>query len=149
MKAKVLISFYSGESGRKAHRVYLEPAFEQAQKDLDLILETNPDRSFEIQECEVFDYRPNLGTPLFFQIDAKPKRLNPTLLEVNDACETIMCGLTGGITPILNAEDTLKLIDLAVKWNRAFEVHREKVISGMTDELIDKEARAANSKGRS
>lgn len=55
MKAKVLISFYKGEGGHKAHRVYLEPDFEQAQKDLDMIQDADSlGKDWELQECEVY-----------------------------------------------------------------------------------------------
>lgn len=58
MKAKVLIKYYPGESGHKALRVYLEPAFDQAEKDLELIQQAGALDTFHIQECEVFDYKP-------------------------------------------------------------------------------------------
>lgn len=57
-KAKVLISYYSGESGFTVHRVYLEPHFNQAEKDLDMCKELSFSKDIKLEECEV--YEPNI-----------------------------------------------------------------------------------------
>jgi hypothetical protein len=58
MKAKLLISFYRSEGGHKVHRVYLEPHFEQAQKDLDMIQDADSlGKDWELQECEVYNWK--------------------------------------------------------------------------------------------
>ena len=55
MKAKVLISFYKGEGGHKAHRVYIEEWLAQAEKDLDLLLSCNSSLTWELQDVELYN----------------------------------------------------------------------------------------------
>jgi len=55
MKAKVLISYYSQESGHQTHRVYLEKDYPQAEKDLKLISDADQlGKNWELSECELF-----------------------------------------------------------------------------------------------
>lgn len=55
MKAKVLISSYPQESGYKTHRVYLEKDYEQAEKDLSLIVDADQcGKDWKLSECELF-----------------------------------------------------------------------------------------------
>jgi len=54
MKLKILMSYYPREGGTKLHRAYLERDFQQAEDDLYLINSTNPDRTFEIVEVDLF-----------------------------------------------------------------------------------------------
>jgi len=57
MKAKLLISYYTFESSHKVHRVYLEPHFEQAQKDLTMIQDADSlGKNWELQECEIYNW---------------------------------------------------------------------------------------------
>jgi hypothetical protein len=58
MKAKLLISFYRNEGGHKVHRVYLEPNFEQAQQDLEMIQDADSlGKDWELQECDVYNWK--------------------------------------------------------------------------------------------
>jgi len=58
MKCKVLVSYYQYDGGKPiALRVYLESDFEQAQKDLDMILETNSDKEYKLIDSEVFNLK--------------------------------------------------------------------------------------------
>lgn len=54
MKAKVLISYYSDGSCHDAHRVYLEKDYEQAEKDLALVI-IDGCKNWELSECELFN----------------------------------------------------------------------------------------------
>lgn len=55
-KSKVLVSYYRGEGGHKTHRVYLEKDFEQAEKDLNLILEADSlGKEWELQDSELYN----------------------------------------------------------------------------------------------
>jgi len=57
MNAKALISFYAREGGHKVHRIYLEPQFEQAQKDLEMLQDADPlGKNWELQESEICNY---------------------------------------------------------------------------------------------
>lgn len=49
--AKVLVSHYPAESGFSVIRVYSESEFKRADEDLDLISETNPDKTYELRKC--------------------------------------------------------------------------------------------------
>ncbi|MBK9723334.1 MAG: hypothetical protein IPO78_17360 [Saprospiraceae bacterium] len=54
MKAKILVISQSDKSGFILPRIYLEPDFEQAKKDLDLIA-TQTDKTCYLQDSEIFD----------------------------------------------------------------------------------------------
>ena len=55
MKAKVLIGHWPQEHGHTAYRIYMEPDYEQSEKDLNLLSEADTGgKSYHLQECEVF-----------------------------------------------------------------------------------------------
>lgn len=55
MKAKVLNYTYSDKSGFKVVRIYLEPDFEQAVRDVDLLTEEAADcKDWFLDDVEVF-----------------------------------------------------------------------------------------------
>ena len=56
MNAVVLISFHEHSDIFTAHRVYLEPHFDQAKKDFGLITSVGNRRSWELQPCEVYGW---------------------------------------------------------------------------------------------
>ena len=61
MKAKVLVSYYSQESGHETHRVYLEKDYSQAEKDLQLISDADQlGKKWELSECELFGHNISL-----------------------------------------------------------------------------------------
>ena len=55
MIAKVLVSYYPQESGHTVHRIYLEPDFDQADKDLRLLKnEASSIKEWELEETEIY-----------------------------------------------------------------------------------------------
>lgn len=56
MKARVLISSHSDRSGFNVHRVYLEPHFDQAVRDYEMVKEIEPlGKELYFFDCELFD----------------------------------------------------------------------------------------------
>lgn len=55
MIAKVLVSYYRQESGHTVHRIYLEPDFDQAEKDLRLLKnEASSIKEWELEDAEIY-----------------------------------------------------------------------------------------------
>ncbi len=52
MEAKVLVSYYTCDNGFEVHRIYLEPDFEQAEKDLDLLVnDSGTSKNWKLVVC--------------------------------------------------------------------------------------------------
>jgi hypothetical protein len=57
MKAKILYCYYTGESGGKLVRCYLEKDYGQAKKDHELMVEFASDcRTWKLEEVEIFGF---------------------------------------------------------------------------------------------